>query len=52
MASWQEESMRHAKRQKQFEETEQTSELDTDTNGDVALPAWEFLNIYDYMIRA
>ena len=42
MASWQEESMRHAKRQKQFEETEQTSERDTDTMGMLHLPAWEF----------
>ena len=44
--------MRHTKRQKQFEESEQTSEPDTDMIGMLNLPAWEFKITMINMIRA
>ena len=52
MASQQEKIMRHTKRQKQFEESEQTSEPDTDMIGMLNLPAWEFKITMINMIRA
>ena len=52
MASWQEESMRHAKRQKQFEDKEQASEPDLDMEGMLELSNREFKTTMTNMLRA